>query len=662
MPKNKATLYNDILTKITSNGQGDITGAVLASVLNDFVGSFQNSIDDSSGGAAVVANIAARDALTGDDLWHGRLCYVLDASADVTVDAGAALYIYDEDNTDWIKLTEFESLDLDLSDYVTSAELTTALGGYVTKSGTVNMTNTAVWNFNNGAEVIQIDTPNAQVEWNTAGSANGYVVISGDGLYVEDDTQYNTTVSQTGVSAQSSTFLNEVTHNSVSFTDLGAVKTHEFVASADRITLQSDLAGFKGLMAGSDISANLGALSYVWKGWVENYVSTELVAYALDTDLTNYVAKAGSTMDNNADITFAGGGEVLGLPNTPSTNGSAVSKIYLENQLELYAPGNLVLLKAGSDADSLAEFNFPNTPAQKNIKIDGNVSEIVTTDDVSNIYSTIRSNYIAVNDSGSSTSNIMYAGYSSFARLTSSIALGMHATLVAMQFYGTGGTFQGINIYGSGSSGSGQNWISFGDWFDTSTPYAAIREWDGTDSDSIQYHGRLGHYWTVSSALTTAVMHLNNSGSLGLGTTSINTCAMLELVSTSKGLLPPRGTSTQRDAIGSLAAGLLFHNTTATTLDLYDGSRWCNLAKVLTNTATLNFPSTGAAAVSDLTVTVTGAAVGDVVVIGVPNGSVSATATFWGWVSAINTVTVRYSPKATEDPASGAFKVMVFKN
>lgn len=83
------------------------------------------------------------------------------------------------------------------------------------------------------------------------------------------------------------------------------------------------------------------------------------------------------------------------------------------------------------------------------------------------------------------------------------------------------------------------------------------------------------------------------------------------------------------------------------------------VAAVRTATATLDFPSTGAGAVADLTVTVTGAAVNDTVVVGPPNGSVTATATFTAWVSATNTVTVRFSPKATEDPASGTFRVTV---
>jgi len=91
------------------------------------------------------------------------------------------------------------------------------------------------------------------------------------------------------------------------------------------------------------------------------------------------------------------------------------------------------------------------------------------------------------------------------------------------------------------------------------------------------------------------------------------------------------------------------------------GSTRYTIAKTLTNTAILDFASTGSGAVADLTITVTGAADGDAVVLGTPNGSITATATYSAWVSAANTVTVRFSPKATEDPASGTFRVSVIK-
>jgi hypothetical protein len=85
---------------------------------------------------------------------------------------------------------------------------------------------------------------------------------------------------------------------------------------------------------------------------------------------------------------------------------------------------------------------------------------------------------------------------------------------------------------------------------------------------------------------------------------------------------------------------------------------------MLTNTGTLNFGNTLAGASSDLTITVTGAAAGDPVVMSIPNAATSVTGCFIAWVSATNTVTVRYvnsDPLSANDPASGSFKVTVIK-
>lgn len=78
-------------------------------------------------------------------------------------------------------------------------------------------------------------------------------------------------------------------------------------------------------------------------------------------------------------------------------------------------------------------------------------------------------------------------------------------------------------------------------------------------------------------------------------------------------------------------------------------------------TVTLDFPSTVSGTPSDLTATVAGAALSDVVTIGVPNGSVTATARYFVWVSASNTVTIRLMTSATENPASGSFKIKCLK-
>lgn len=87
-----------------------------------------------------------------------------------------------------------------------------------------------------------------------------------------------------------------------------------------------------------------------------------------------------------------------------------------------------------------------------------------------------------------------------------------------------------------------------------------------------------------------------------------------------------------------------------------------HVAGVLTATAPLDFPSTTASIVSDLTITVTGAALGDVVSIGVPLESITKTGSYSAWVSAANVVTIRFSPrKSVEDPDAGVFRAVVTK-
>lgn len=78
-------------------------------------------------------------------------------------------------------------------------------------------------------------------------------------------------------------------------------------------------------------------------------------------------------------------------------------------------------------------------------------------------------------------------------------------------------------------------------------------------------------------------------------------------------------------------------------------------------TAALDFPAATATTVSELNVTMNGVALGDVIMLGVPNASMTATGMYFARVSAANTVTIRFSPKAAEDPALGTFTITCIK-
>ena len=65
-----------------------------------------------------------------------------------------------------------------------------------------------------------------------------------------------------------------------------------------------------------------------------------------------------------------------------------------------------------------------------------------------------------------------------------------------------------------------------------------------------------------------------SGGNVGIGTTAPNASALLDVFSTTQGLLPPRVTATQEAAIGTNSAmgGLVVYNTTANELDVYNSS------------------------------------------------------------------------------------------
>jgi hypothetical protein len=59
------------------------------------------------------------------------------------------------------------------------------------------------------------------------------------------------------------------------------------------------------------------------------------------------------------------------------------------------------------------------------------------------------------------------------------------------------------------------------------------------------------------------------TGEIGIGTSSPNASAILDITSTTKGFLPPRMTTTQKNAIATPAAGLVVYDTTLNKLCVY---------------------------------------------------------------------------------------------
>lgn len=82
------------------------------------------------------------------------------------------------------------------------------------------------------------------------------------------------------------------------------------------------------------------------------------------------------------------------------------------------------------------------------------------------------------------------------------------------------------------------------------------------------------------------------SGSAGIGTITPNASALLEMVSISKGLLAPRMTKTQRDAIAAPATGLMIYQTNSTPgFYYYSGTAWTAISAKGANTSLSNLVS-----------------------------------------------------------------------
>lgn len=95
------------------------------------------------------------------------------------------------------------------------------------------------------------------------------------------------------------------------------------------------------------------------------------------------------------------------------------------------------------------------------------------------------------------------------------------------------------------------------------------REWrvqcQGDDSDKLKFYDE-------TAGVTR--MTIDSSGNVGIGTSGPNAAALLDVLSTTKGFLPPRMTTAQRDAISTPPAGLMIYNTTTNKLNVRTASSW----------------------------------------------------------------------------------------
>lgn len=95
------------------------------------------------------------------------------------------------------------------------------------------------------------------------------------------------------------------------------------------------------------------------------------------------------------------------------------------------------------------------------------------------------------------------------------------------------------------------------------------RDWriqvQGSDGDKLYFYDQTA---------TAVRLTIDANGNVSIGDASANAAAILDVDSTTKGFLPPRMTTAQRDAISTPPAGLMIYNTTTNKLNVRTASSW----------------------------------------------------------------------------------------
>jgi hypothetical protein len=188
---------------------------------------------------------------------------------------------------------------------------------------------------------------------------------------------------------------------------------------------------------------------------------------------------------------------------------------------------------------------------------------------------------------------------------------------------------------------------------------------DGLDGTAFGRHSTVTNSWTMANTWTDASTFSNTVNIPGLLTASRTPSGTG--VGDGSVYVHPSSAVADRTLIGAAVAGVSKFRfdadgdmTVEGSLEIGNGTP---ITDILSATGTVSIGVTAAQASADDTIALSGAAVGDVVLLGVPSASVISGTCWTAWVSAPDTITVRFNnyDSSSHGPANSTFRVTVIK-
>lgn len=189
-----------------------------------------------------------------------------------------------------------------------------------------NTDNTAL-EFYNGTTWVQLSVGGGTVTSVGATSNTAALTISGSPITSSGSFTFDLDADLTAIAGLSGTGFAVRTA-----ADTWAQRTIEGTSGNIAVTNGSGVSGNPTIDLATVTQANTGDFVKVTLDTFGRVTGNTAVVESDITSLVNdvYVNVSGDTMDSGADLTFVGGGEVLGLPQTPSADDAAASKYYVD--------------------------------------------------------------------------------------------------------------------------------------------------------------------------------------------------------------------------------------------------------------------------------------------------------------------------------------------